>query len=291
MERAAWSGMHEAYRQLGFDAVAEVPLPRFPRKSAAYRHGADARGSVRRLEQDFLPLEKLYRMMDHLTGRVELRVGSATQALLPEFERAVLRLHGSRSPRMNSNRVSARPSTIRCRALMGRRCGVPVPPEGHSFIPVQGRAAASPTRRDRAANPEWKRRARIHRGRPANLPKTRKFTRGRWNVQGCGCAQAARARKDQAVEKLIKKLGKSDRIPGRFITIDGDARLMLIRDCWNLARCVPAPWCWRASPGSTTRLAIRGSGAAGSVFQNLPAKQRTCCRIPASTIVAKCMRG
>ena len=95
------TGIHEVYepvyRLLGFDRL--LPRSRLRASHDILRHVVMARianpdskrGSVRRLEEDFgvsQPLEKVYRMMDHLddavVDRLRTRAGEATRSLLPE---------------------------------------------------------------------------------------------------------------------------------------------------------------------------------------------------------------
>jgi len=99
-EKRIVTGIHEAYgcvyRELGLDRLLSA---RHRASAGALFHTVMARianprskrESVRRLGRDFgvgLPLEKVYRMMDQLDGRVvgklRARVAAATGALLPE---------------------------------------------------------------------------------------------------------------------------------------------------------------------------------------------------------------
>ena len=306
-EQRVVTGIHEVYgatyRQLGFDKL--LPRSRYRASHDSLLHTVMARianpdskrGSVRRLEQDFgvgLPLEKLYRMMDHLAGRVierlKTRVGSATQALLPEplnvlfFDCTTLYFESFTEDELKQNGFSkdAKHHQVQVLlALMVTREGLPVSYavfpgatyEGHSFIPVLkdvqqrhplGQAVWVADRGmfsdDNLKELEAQGCGYIVGARIKNLPKTlaeQILDTGAYRplegVAGMQVAQwrhgdrrlvvtynPARARKDQherrkAVEKLIKKLGKSDnpkallghRGNQRFITIDGDARLML----------------------------------------------------------------
>ena len=169
-EQRVVTGVHEVYgeiyRQLGLDRL--FPHARYRASHNALFHTVMARianpdskrGSVRRLEEDFgigLPLEKVYRMMDHLDGRrierLRTRVGEASRSLLPEpevvlffdcttlsFETSVedeLRQHGfSKDGKHGESQVLL--------ALMVSREGLPIryevlpgaTHEGHSLVPA-----------------------------------------------------------------------------------------------------------------------------------------------------------
>lgn len=99
-EKRMVTGIHEVfgqvYRELGLDRLLSVRhrasrQALFHTVMARIANPRSKRGSVRELGEDFgvsLPLEKVYRMMDRLDGRIidklRSRVAAATGALLPE---------------------------------------------------------------------------------------------------------------------------------------------------------------------------------------------------------------
>lgn len=99
-EKRIVTGIHEAYgcvyRELGLDRLLSArhrasARALFHTVMARVANPRSKRESVRRLERDFgvaLPLEQVYRMMDHLDGkfvdRLRARVAAAAEGLLPE---------------------------------------------------------------------------------------------------------------------------------------------------------------------------------------------------------------